>query len=105
MKSEQLYQELKLLAEKLGVQVSEQNFRNTGIRVKSGACLVKDVAHCIIDKHLRVNQKVEILAECLSVMPHESVYVVPAVREYLDQFKPHQNAMAPEASSGKSNSE
>lgn len=88
MKPDQLYQELKLLAEKLGLQVSEQNFRNTGIRVKSGSCLVKDVPHCIIDKHLRLNRKVEILAESISRMPHESIYVVPAVREYLERFKP-----------------
>lgn len=91
MKPEQLYHELKILAEKLGVQVSEQNFRNTGIRVKSGSCIVKDVPHCIIDKHLRLNQKVEILAENLSRMPHESIYVVPAVREYLERFKPLNN--------------
>lgn len=92
MKSEQLYQELKVLAEKLGVQVSEQNFRNTGIRVKSGSCLVKDVQHCIIDKHLRVNQKLEILGECLSQLAHESIYVVPAAREFLDRFKPLKKA-------------
>ncbi len=94
MRSEQLYHELKSLAEKLGVHVSEQNFRNSGIRIKSGFCLVKDVPHCIIDKHLRVNQKVEILAECLSTMPHESVYLVPAVREYLDQFKPRNKELS-----------
>jgi len=87
MKPEQLYQELKHLAEKLAVQVAEHNFRTTGIHVKSGYCIVKGKDHCIIDKHLRINQKIEVLAECLSDMPHESVYVIPAVREYLERFK------------------
>lgn len=88
MKPEQLYQELKGLAEKLGIQVSEQNFRPTGIHVKSGYCKVKGNDHCIIDKHIKTNQKIEVLTECLMQFPHENVYVVPALREYLDQFKP-----------------
>ncbi len=88
MKSEQLYRELKDLAEKLGLQVYEQNFRPTGIHVRSGHCLVKGKDHCIIDKHIKLAYKIEVLAECISMMPHESVYVVPAVREFLDQFKP-----------------
>jgi hypothetical protein len=88
MKPEKMYQELKLLAEKLGLQVSEQNFRKTGIHVSSGICKVKDKDHCLIDKHLKTKQKAEVLAECIIELPHESVYVVPAVRDYLEQFKP-----------------
>jgi hypothetical protein len=85
MKTEQLYQELKDLAEKLDVTVSEQNFRHAGIRVQSGLCKVKNKTHCIIDKHLRLNRKVDALAECLSSLPHESVFVRPAVREFLER--------------------
>ena len=88
MKPEQIYQELHNLANNLGVKVSEENFRMTGIRVKSGYCKVKGEAHCIIDKHLKMHRKVEALAECLSGLNHESVYVVPAVRELLDSYTP-----------------
>jgi len=88
LKPDGLYQELKDLAEKLGIVVSEQNFRNTGIHVKSGYCKVKDKDHCIINKHLKLDKKIEVLGECLSIFPHESVYAVPAVREFLESFKP-----------------
>ncbi len=88
MKPDKLYQELKELAEKLGITVAEQNFRNTGIRVKSGFCKIKDQDHCIIDKHIKVNKKADVLAECINEHPHEDIYVVPAVREYLERFKP-----------------
>jgi hypothetical protein len=88
MKPEKMYQELKLLAEKLGLRVSEQNFRKAGIHVNSGICKVKNQDHCLIDKHLKLKQKVEILAECIAELPHESIYVVPALRDYLEQFKP-----------------
>lgn len=88
MKPDQLYHELKLLAEKLGLHVSEHNFKPTGIHVRSGYCIVKDQPHCIIDKSLKVSKKAEVLGECLARMPHETEFVVPAVRAYLEQFKP-----------------
>ena len=83
MKPEQLYQSLKELAEKLRVTVSEKNFRNTGIKVKSGLCKVKGEKRFIMDKHIPVYTKNKILASCLSKMPHEDIYIVPAVREML----------------------
>ena len=88
MKADQLYHELKVLAEKLSLQVSEHNFKPTGIHVRSGFCIVKDQPCCIIDKSLKISKKAEVLAECLCHMPHESICVVPAVREYLEQVKP-----------------
>ena len=90
MKPEKLYQELKDLAEKIGIHVSEQNFRiTTGLRVKSGFCKVKDQDHCIIDKHLKLNKKMEILAECLTenaAEAIETVFMIPAIREYMERF-------------------
>ncbi len=83
MKPEQLYQELKDLAEKLDIAVSEQNLRKTGIKVKSGFCKVKGKDLFIMDKHKSIRKKIEILAECLSKMPHENIYVIPAVRKLL----------------------
>ncbi len=85
MKPEQIYQELKDLAEKLGVTVSEQNFRTSGIPVKSGFCIVKGTMHCILDKHISLNKKSTVLAQVLHDLPHESLYIVPAVREYIQK--------------------
>jgi 2-phospho-L-lactate guanylyltransferase (CobY/MobA/RfbA family) len=88
MKPEQTYQDLKELAEKLGVVVSEQNFRSTGIKAKSGSCKVKGKNILIIDKKLSLQDKNEVLASCLSKLSHEDIFVVPALREYLDSFHP-----------------
>jgi len=49
MKPEQIYQELKDLAEKLEITVSEQNLRTAGIKVKSGLCKVKGKNMFIMD--------------------------------------------------------
>ena len=101
MKPEKLYHELKDLAEKIGMRVSEQNFRiTTGIRVRSGFCVVKDRECCLIDKHLKLNKKVEALAECInekltiSNESLETIFMVPAVREYMERFKPVAKAEA-----------
>jgi hypothetical protein len=83
MKPEQIYQALKDLSEKLDVRVSEQNFRTTGIPVKSGFCLIKGEMHCIVDKNISLFKKINVLAQSISELPHENLYVVPAVRDII----------------------
>jgi hypothetical protein len=92
MKPEQLYQELTDLAEKLDITVSEQNLRKTGIRVNSGLCKVKGNYLFIIDKHKSIHKKIKILASQLASMPHENIFIIPAVRELLDKFAPVQGS-------------
>lgn len=86
MRDDQLFQELKNLAEKLDVTVAEHSFKNAGIAVKSGFCLVKDRKHCILDKNLRLAKKIRILVKTLAGMPHEDIFVVPAIRELLGAY-------------------
>jgi hypothetical protein len=100
MKPEQLYHELKTLADKMGIRVLEQNFRTTGIRVRSGWCKVKGKDYCVVDKHLKTNLKNEVIAECLAQMPLDTFYIVPAVREYLDRFKGATPTQTEEADQG-----
>ncbi len=85
MKPEHIFQELKDLAEKLGVTVSEQSFRHTGIKVTSGLCKVKGQDLLIIDKHKSVHKKIKIMAFHLAKIPHENVFIVPAIRELLEK--------------------
>jgi len=86
MKPEKIYQELKDLADKLGVGVEEHNFRNAGIRVKSGMCIVHGKHMVIIDKHKSLARKIRALASALSKFPHDTVYAVPAVREIIGKY-------------------
>ena len=86
MKPEQIYQELIDLAEKLEITVSEQNLRKTGVKAKSGLCKVKGKYLFIMDKHKSIHKKIKILSSHLAPMPHEDVYIVPAVRELLDRY-------------------
>lgn len=83
MKPEKIYQELKDLADKLGVGVEEHNFRTAGIRVRSGMCVVHGKHMVIIDKHKSLSKKIRVLASALSKLPHDTIYTVPAVREVI----------------------
>ena len=84
MNQHQIYEELKLLAERLGITVSEQNFRATGVQAKSGLCKVHSQLFYIMNKHHPLHKKNELLLGCLKQLHHENVFVVPAVRELLD---------------------
>ena len=87
MKPDQVYQELVDLAERMQITVSEQNLRTTGIKVRSGLCTVKGQNLFIMDKHKSVHKKISILATELSALPHEDLYIVPAIRELLEKYK------------------
>jgi len=86
VKADRLYQELKDLAEKLGIEVTEQNFRATGVNAVSGPCKVKGKSLFLIDKHKSVLKRIDILSEYLGGLPCGDVYMLPAVREHLSKY-------------------
>ncbi|MGD8882252.1 MAG: hypothetical protein PVI82_10205 [Desulfobacterales bacterium] len=86
MKPDQLYQELKDLAERMQITVSEQNLKTSGVKVKSGLCSVRGQNLFIMDKHKSVHKKIRILATQLATLPHEDLYIIPAVRDLLEKY-------------------
>jgi len=86
MKPEQIYEELKNLAEKLEITVLEQSLKTAaGIRVRSGLCTVKGKQMYIMNSRHSFHKKNRLLAACLCEIPHEHIFIVPAVREYLEK--------------------
>ena len=83
MKPEQIYQELIELLEKFDVAVEEQNFKATRTKSRGGFCKVKNKKLFIIDKALNLRVKIALIRSYLKTLPHEDIYVVPAVRELL----------------------
>jgi hypothetical protein len=96
MKPEQIYQGLKDLADRLGIIVSEQKLSTESLKVKSGLCKIRGQLVLILDKQLSVYKKSAILAACLSDMPHDAIFMIPAIREFLvrhrDPALPEKNA-------------
>ena len=88
MSPDQIYQDLKDIAERLGFSVSEQSFKRTGIKAQSGFCRVKNEDLFIMDKHIALKKKIAILAEYIGGLEIENIHMMPAVRELIDQYKP-----------------
>ena len=84
MKPEQLYKSLCEVAEKLDIEVKEQNLRKSGIKAKSGFCKVKGKKLFIMDKNISIQKKIRIIASFLSKMPHDNIFAVPAVRDIIN---------------------
>ena len=76
MKSEEIYQNLIELAEKLDITVSEQNLKISGMNVRSGLCKVRGKKMFIMSKHNKLPRKIELLATCLSAASTEEIYVI-----------------------------
>ncbi|MFO7667274.1 MAG: hypothetical protein R6V76_11675 [Desulfobacterales bacterium] len=87
MKPEQIYIELKNLSEKLNIIISEQSFRKTGIKVRSGFCRIKGKNYFIVDRDLSTPKKNELIAEYFSNLNYENIYIVPAVRDFINLNK------------------
>ncbi|MGD8990570.1 MAG: hypothetical protein PVI00_03860 [Desulfobacterales bacterium] len=81
-----MYQELINLAERLQITVSEQNLKTAGFKVKSGFCKVRGQHMFVMDKHKSISEKIQILAAHLANMPHEDLFIIPAVRELLENY-------------------
>ncbi len=68
------------------ILVLEQNLKTSGLKVRSGLCTVKGQKLFIMDKHKSVHKKIKILAAQLARIPHEDMYIIPAVRELLEKY-------------------
>ena len=83
MKQEQVYQELVELLEKFDVTVSEHNFKATHTKTRGGFCIVKNEKVFILNKHIKLRRKIDLLVDYIRTLPHEDMYVVPVVRDLL----------------------
>lgn len=79
IKPEKLFEELKSLAQQIGIEVIVDKGAFRG-----GFCTVYEEKKIVLNKHLPAEGKAAKLAESLQHFSLESMYVRPALREYLD---------------------
>ena len=81
-----LVDELKLLAERLGVKVREEVLlREVGYRVRSGACRVRGEDVVFVDRHLGASERVDVLVTALDGRDIEPHYLSPALRRLFER--------------------
>jgi predicted phosphoribosyltransferase len=80
-----LLEELKAVAEKLGLRVREERLlREVGYRVRSGSCRVRDQNILFLDRGLPTGTQIDILIEELADRALDEIYLSPAVRERIE---------------------
>lgn len=81
-----LLDELKQLAERLGVKVREEVLlREVGYRVRSGACRVHGQDVVFVDRHLGATERVDVLVAALGERDIEPHYLSPALRRLFER--------------------
>ncbi len=80
MKDEQLYEELAALAEKLDLTVVKGKGDFTG-----GYCRVVEDRRIVLNSHNLLATQLRVFARNLLQFDLSNVYLLPAVREFLDQ--------------------
>ena len=83
MKPEQLREELESLSDKLGITVRYEQGD-----FKGGICQVKEETLLIVPKRLPLEKQVQLLSRELAQFPLENIYILPAIRKLLDEYKP-----------------
>ena len=85
-RDEALLDELKQLAERLGVKVREEVLlREVGYRVRSGACRVRGEDVVFVDRHLGAPERVDVLVAALEGRDIEPHYLSPALRRLFER--------------------
>ncbi len=85
-RDEALCEELKGLAEKLGIRVREEILlREVGYRVRSGLCRVRGEDVIFLDRHLTSGERLEVLLAALDGRDLETQYVSPELRRLLER--------------------
>ena len=80
-----ILQNLEAIAEKLNIKVNYENLRKRHVFSKGGFCRLKDDKIVIIDNTLNLSEKIDVLADALSQLDLEDMYMPPAVRKILDR--------------------
>jgi hypothetical protein len=81
-----LLDELKAVAEKLGLRVREERLlREVGYRVRSGRCRVRDDEMIFLERGLPAAAQIDVLVDELARRPLDDVYLSPAARALMER--------------------
>jgi|TARA_B100000809_G_C14973652_1_gene471865 hypothetical protein len=82
MKNEELLEEFHLLAEKLDIKIMKGKGDFSG-----GSCTVNKERVIVINNSKPIEQRLNTLAGCFKDYNLDGLYVIPVLREYIDNFQ------------------
>lgn len=95
----ELLTRLKELAEAAGLEVREERLvREAGYSVRSGVCRVNGREVLILDRNVSPTDRIDVAVGVLADRDLDSIYIEPAMREFLNGGPPPPRVVAVEAS-------
>jgi hypothetical protein len=85
MKESAILQHLEEIAEKLNIKVHYVNLKKDYYNAKSGLCKVKGEFRIIVDKHIHLSEKIDVLIEALWEFDIDALYIHPYVRKLFEK--------------------
>ena len=82
MKKEKLYNEFEQLIQRLGLRILRGKGDFTG-----GECIVNNEKVIVLNKLKPIEQRLKILVRSVSEYDLEKIYMIPALRSYIEQYK------------------
>mgnify|MGYP001363235203 CR=1 FL=1 len=82
MKNDKLYLEFENLAQKLGLRILKGRGNFAG-----GTCIVNDEKVIVLNQMKPIEQRLKTLASSFLEWDLEKIYVVPALRSYIEKYK------------------
>ena len=82
MRNEKLYAEFEELAQRLGLKILKGKGDFTG-----GTCTVNDKTVIVVNKMKPLEQRLRVLANSFLSYNLDDIYMVPALRAYIEQFR------------------
>ena len=79
-------EELEALAEKLGVELSNDQFTGEGMSA-GGLCKLRGKWRVLIDRRLATSDRLGVLAEALSSFDLEEHFLSPKLRQMMERIK------------------
>jgi 3'-phosphoadenosine 5'-phosphosulfate sulfotransferase (PAPS reductase)/FAD synthetase len=95
MKESEILQHLEEIAEKLSIKVQQVNLRKDYYNLKSGLCKVRGEPRIIVDKHLHLSEKIDVLIDALAEFDIEDLYINPYVRKLFEKRSTEAGGSAP----------
>ncbi|KPK25104.1 MAG: hypothetical protein AMK69_15160 [Nitrospira bacterium SG8_3] len=75
------------MAGQFGISIRYDNLRDSEAPARSGLCVVKGRHLYIMDTSTTLSERIRLLTSCLSRMNFEERYVLPVIRELLEEAR------------------
>ena len=85
MKESAIFQDLEEIAGELNIKVYSVNLKKYSYGIKSGLCRVEDEYRVIIDKHLHLSEKVDVLIDALQNFDIDTDSVNPDIKRLIEK--------------------